>query len=476
MPEFAVISAAKLFYTERGCKMEIENLVQTQHNFFSRNVTKSVAYRAGALSLLHQAIEQNQDMIAAALKHDLNKSGTEAYMAEIGMVLDELRYMRRNLTKFCANKKVHTPLAQFAAKSFISPEPYGVVLVMSPWNYPFMLTLTPVIAAIAAGNCVVVKPSNYSGATSAVIAKLLGDIFEPEYIAVVQGGRAQNAQLLEQRFDYIFFTGSPSVGRLVMEKAARYLTPVTLELGGKSPCIVDETADIKLAAKRIAFGKYLNVGQTCIAPDYLFVHEKVKDQLLGYLKMYITQFYGAQPLQCENLGKIINQKHFERLLGLIAGEKVVAGGQSNAEALQIAPTILDDITPQSPVMQEEIFGPILPVMTFTDLQEVEAYITCHEKPLAFYYFTTSKQNQRRLLQACSFGGGCINDTIVHIATHSMPFGGVGASGMGSYHGKKSFETFTHYRSIVKKANWIDLPMRYLPYTKSKEGMIRMFLK
>jgi aldehyde dehydrogenase (NAD+) len=392
------------------------------------------------------------------------------------MVLGELSYMISHLRGYMGNQRVRTPLAQFHSKSFRSPEPYGVVLVMSPWNYPFMLALEPAIGAIAAGNCVVIKPSAYAPATSAVIAKLIRECFAPHFVAVVEGGRAENTRLLEQRFDFIFFTGSVKVGKLVMEKASRHLTPVCLELGGKSPCIVDQTANLKLAAKRIVFGKYLNLGQTCVAPDYLFVHEDVKEQLLAEIEKCITRQFGSDPLANQDYGRIVNQKHFDRLLGLMEGEQIRIGGRADATSLRIAPTVLDGITPSSPIMQEEIFGPILPVMTFHDLSEVITYVNRHEKPLALYLFTRSKKAERRVLASCSFGGGCINDTIIHLATSAMGFGGVGGSGMGSYHGRDSFELFTHRRSIVKKYNWIDLPFRYQPYSWWKSALVRMFLK
>ena len=339
-----------------------------------------------------------------------------------------------------------------------------------------MLAVEPLIGAIAAGNCAVVKPSAYAPATSAVIEKLLTSCYPKEYVSVVQGGRAENEALLEQRFDFIFFTGSVSVGKLVMEKAAKHLTPVCLELGGKSPCIVDETANIKRAAQRIVFGKYLNLGQTCVAPDYLLVHENVKEELLKEIERCIRKQFGKQPLENANYGKMINEKHFERVAELIKGENIRVGGQISRETLQISPTVLVDVTPESPVMQEEIFGPVLPVMSFREISEVITFVTEREKPLALYLFTENKETEKKILKFCSFGGGCINDTIIHLATSRMGFGGVGSSGMGSYHGKLSFETFSHRRSIVKKYNWLDLPMRYQPYKWWKKRLVEMFLK
>ena len=397
-------------------------------------------------------------------------------MCETGMTLSELSWMRRHLAGLMRGHTVMTPLAQFAAHSFRSPSPYGNVLIMSPWNYPLMLTLEPLIDALAAGNTAVVKPSAYAPATSAVIQKLIAECFDPEYVFVVTGGRAENQALLNQKFDKIFFTGGKTVGREVLRHAAEYLTPVTLELGGKSPCIVDATANIRLAAKRIVFGKYLNCGQTCVAPDYLYCEASIRDELVQAIREEITAQFGADPLQNENYGKIINQKHFDRILGLIDPAKVVAGGNANARTLRIAPTVMTDVTFDDAVMGEEIFGPILPVLTWNSLDEAIAQVESCPHPLALYFFTSSSANRKQVLSRCRFGGGCINDTIIHLATSAMPFGGVGESGMGGYHGKAGFEEFSHTRSIVDKKTWIDLPMRYQPYTSLKDRMIRMFLR
>ena len=456
--------------------MEIEQIVTKQRAYFEKGKTRNIAWRIAALKTLKKAILRNQKEIEAALRADLNKSASETYMCETGMVLSELSHMIGHLRGYAKDRRVLTPLAQFHATSFTSPEPYGVVLVMSPWNYPFMLALEPVIGALAAGNCVVIKPSAYSPATSDVIEKIIGECFAPHVIAVVKGGREENTALLEQKFDFIFFTGSVAVGKLVMEKASRNLTPVCLELGGKSPCIVDKTANIKLAARRIVFGKYLNVGQTCVAPDYLFVHEQVKDQLLMEIKKCIRKQFGAQPLDNPNYGRIVNEKHFDRLCGLLKCGSVYCGGQTRRETLQIAPTVLTGIRPSDAIMKQEIFGPILPVMTFRDISEVVTYTTKREKPLALYLFTGSRAVERKVLRNVSFGGGCINDTIIHLATGRMGFGGVGGSGMGSYHGRDSFELFSHRRSIVKKYTWIDLPFRYQPYSGLKDFLIKMFLR
>ncbi|MBQ8638302.1 MAG: aldehyde dehydrogenase [Lachnospiraceae bacterium] len=455
--------------------MNTKELVALQRQFFQSGKTLPLSFRRKALADLKAAIKRFEPQIQDALKEDLGKSKTEGYMAEIGMTLSEISYMQRHMSHFAQKKHVPTPLAQFASSSYRLPVPYGVVLIMSPWNYPFMLSMEPLVDAIAAGNTVILKPSAYSPATSAVLQSLIASVFPPEFVTVVTGGRDVNADLLEQHYDYIFFTGGKTVGRLVMEKASRNLTPVTLELGGKSPCIVDETANIRLAAKRIVFGKYLNLGQTCVAPDYLLVHSSVKDSLISAIKDEIISQYGESALTNPDYGHIVNRKHFDRLLSLIANETLITGGRSNSETLQIEPVVLEaDL--DSPCMQEEIFGPILPILTWNREEELVSLIRAQETPLAFYLFSSNKDFQDRMMKAMPFGGGCINDTIIHLATSSMGFGGMGESGMGSYHGKCGFDTFTHYKSIVDKKTWMDLPMRYQPYKGWKEAMIRMFLK
>ncbi len=470
--------------------MKVQEIINKQREYFNTGATRSVTFRLNALKKLRKEIITNETRIAAALKNDLNKSEFESYMTEIGMVLEEIKTLIKHTPKWAAAKYVRTPIAQFHSRSFILPEPYGVVLVMSPWNYPFQLSMAPLVGAMAAGNCVILKPSAYAPNVSQVMEEILTACFPAKYIAAVQGGRQENQELLEQKFDYIFFTGGVEVGKLVMEKAAKYLTPVSLELGGKSPCIVDKTADLLLAAKRIAFGKFLNSGQTCVAPDYLYVQEEVKEELVEYLKKYIKEFFGEDPLENPDYPKIINEKHYIRIMGLIEGETILAGGygrdssdDTNSSAgngsrvnYRIAPTIIDGVTPSSRIMQEEIFGPVLPLMTFKHISEVTGYVSGRPKPLALYLFTTDKKMENYILKNLSFGGGCINDTIIHLATPYMGFGGVGESGMGGYHGKFSFDTFSHKKSIIKKANWIDLPMRYHPYNKEKEKLIRFFLK
>lgn len=453
----------------------MQNIVNQQKSYYQSGVTKELEFRRSSLRKLKQWIQKNEKKITQALYEDLHKAEMESYMSEIGVVLSELTYTIKHLPAWMKQKRVPTPLSQFYAKSLISPEPYGCVLIMAPWNYPFQLSIVPLIGALAAGNTTIIKPSAYAPATSQVIADLVMECFEESYVAVVQGGRKENAELLDQRFDYIFFTGGVTVGKLVMEKASKYLTPVTLELGGKSPCIVDASANLKLAAKRVAFGKFLNAGQTCVAPDYILIHESVKQEFILYLMDALRNFFGEHPLENENYPNIINEKHFLRLHQLMDGETIVFGG-GNDEHLKIEPTILDEVTFDSAIMQEEIFGPLLPIITYASIEKAIANINAQEKPLALYLFTTNREVEKQVLSSCSFGGGCINDTIIHLISNYLPFGGVGNSGMGSYHGKKSFDTFTHYRSIVKKANWIDLPFRYHPYTKTKDRIIRMFLK
>ena len=457
-------------------EQEIKDILQQQNHFFSSGKTIPAEFRLKQLESLKEAMIRHEADLAAALKEDLGKSRMESYMCEIGLTLSELTWMQKHLRSLMRSKRVSTPAAQFAAKSFRFPSPYGTVLIMSPWNYPVLLTLDPLIDAIAAGNTAVVKPSAYAPCTFDVMKTMIEECFPAHYVAVVDGGRAENQALLQQRFDMIFFTGGKTVGREVLRHAAEYLTPVTLELGGKSPCIVDSTAKIRLAAKRIVFGKYLNCGQTCVAPDYILCDKRIRDELITAILAEIEKQFGKEPLKNPNYGKIINEKHFERILGLINGEKLVYGGQSEPESLRIAPTVLNNITWDDAVMGEEIFGPLLPILTFDTLDEALDTVESHPHPLALYLFSEDKAAQKKVLDTCRFGGGCINDTIIHLATSDMPFGGVGESGMGSYHGRVGFETFSHYRSIVDKKTWMDLPIRYQKYTGLKEKMLRMFLK
>lgn len=453
---------------------DIATVLKEQRQYYDRGNTRNVLHRIEYLGKLEHAIRSHEKNILKALHDDLNKAPFEAYATEIGMVLEEIRFARKHLQEWTKPKRVMTPITNFPSVSKIYLEPFGIVLIMSPWNYPFQLSISPLVGAIAAGNCAVVKPSNYSPHTSAVIELILSEVFPMEYVTVIQGGREANQSLLEQKFDYIFFTGSVSVGKTVMRAASQYLTPVTLELGGKSPCIVDETANLELAARRIVWGKFLNAGQTCVAPDYLLVHTKVKEALIVKMKKYILRFYGENACQNNCFPKVINEKHFDRLLGLIEGEKVIIGGTYYKEANRISPTILDHITWNSKVMSEEIFGPVLPVLEFNKLTDVITMVNAHPKPLALYYFTTNKANEKKIITSISYGGGCINDTIMHLASSQLPFGGVGESGMGRYHGKESYLTFTHKKSVLKKANWLDVPLRYPPYKEHIKLLKKLF--
>ena len=456
---------------------EIIELLEKQRKYYKSGATLPISFRICQLKKLYEVIRKYRDEINGALKADLGKSDYEAFMCESGLVLTEISYMIKHAKRFAKRRRVKTPLAQFASKSYKQPIPYGNVLIMSPWNYPFLLTLEPLVDAIAAGNTAIVKPSAYSPATSKIVEKIIGECFDPEYIAVVVGGRAENSALLDQKFDLVFFTGSQSVGKEVLRHTAEHLTPAILELGGKSPCIVDASANIKLAARRIVFGKFLNCGQTCVAPDYILCERSVKDALVLELVSEIKRQYGEDPLTNEAYGRIINNKHFERLLGLIDESKVVIGGNSNAEACKISPTVMDNASYGDAVMGEEIFGPILPVIAFDDFDAVVDDLKNRDKPLALYLFTSDKKHEERVLRELSYGGGCINDVVIHLATSEMGFGGVGASGMGSYHGKAGFDAFTHYKSIVDKKTWIDLPMRYQPYkSKFYAKLLKFFLK
>ena len=457
--------------------MNIDEILEQQRKFFRSGATLPVKFRINMLKKLRSAVNQYEAEIAEALKADLGKSDFEGFMCETGLVRSEISYMIRHVRRFAKEHSVYTPLAQFASRSYQKPSPYGNVLIMSPWNYPFLLTIDPLADAIAAGNTAIVKPSAYSPATSAIIEKIIKECFAPEYVAVVTGGRKENTSLLEKKFDLVFFTGSQNVGREVLRHTAETLTPTVLELGGKSPCIVDSTAKLKLVAKRIVFGKYLNCGQTCVAPDYILCHESVKDELVQEICAQIKRQYGENPLSNPDYGKIINRKHFDRIRGLIDPHKVVIGGTVSEETLQIAPTVLDNVTWEEAVMQEEIFGPVMPILTFKSFDEVYSLLADKAKPLALYLFSEDKRRIREVTARCSYGGGCVNDTVIHLATSEMGFGGVGESGMGSYHGKTGFDAFSHSKSIVDKKTWMDLPMRYQPYKRGIYGkLLHMFLR
>lgn len=451
---------------------DIKKAVAHQRAFFATGKTLDVSYRKAALESLRDAIKAKRGEIIQALYEDLGKSESETVMAELGIVYEEIRFLLQNLHRFTKPQKVKSTLSQFPAKCFTLASPYGCTLIMSPWNYPFQLTLCPLADSIAAGNCAIVKPSAYAPATAELIKKMIGETFAPEYVTVVTGGRAENTALLEQKYDMIFFTGGKLTGTLVAEKAARTLTPAVLELGGKSPCIVDIDADLPRAARRIVFGKLLNAGQTCVAPDYLLVHEKIKAAFLELLKEEFVRQSGENALENENYPHIINAKHFERVKGLITPEKVIFGGDFDSETRKIQPTILDNASFSDPAMQEEIFGPVFPVLTFSDFDGAKEMIAKNPTPLALYYF--GKRNETRALTEISFGGGCVNDTILHLATPYMGFGGVGESGMGAYHGERGFLAFSHVKSILKKGK-AELSLRYAPYTEKKKRSLRRYL-
>lgn len=456
---------------------EIAFILEEQRKFFLSGETLPIKFRIQMLKKLYASVVSHKEEILSALTSDLGKSDFEGFMCEVGLSLTEISYMIKNIKKFAKEKTVITPLAQFASRSYKKPCPYGNTLIMSPWNYPFLLSIEPLANAIAAGNTAILKPSAYSPATSNIIEKILSECFEKKFVAVVTGGRQENAALLEQKFDFVFFTGSQSVGKEVLRHTAENLTPAILELGGKSPCIVDESAKIPLAAKRIVFGKYLNCGQTCVAPDYILCHKDIKDEFVKEVKIQIEKQYGKNPLENSDYGKIINQKHFERVSSLINVEKIVHGGKTNPQTQQIEPTVLDNVTWDDAVMQEEIFGPIMPILTYENLDQVIADLQKKQKPLALYIFSQNKNNIKAVTEKVSYGGGCINDTIIHLATSEMGFGGVGESGMGSYHGKTGFDAFSHTKSIVDKKTWMDLPMRYQPYDRKINGkLLKMFLK
>ena len=456
--------------------MDIPALVRAQRTWFQTGATLPAEARQAALDKLRRALLSWEDRIDAALASDLNKSPAESYLCEVGMTLAELRAVRRHLAQWMRPQGRLTPLAQFPGKSFTLAEPRGVVLILSPWNYPFLLSLEPLVGALAAGNCCILKPSEHAPASSAVLRELLASCFPPELVCVVEGGPEVSRALLAEKFDYIFFTGGAQVGRQVMAAAAAHLTPVTLELGGKSPCVVDATARLDLAAKRLVFGKLLNCGQTCVAPDYLLVERRIQAEFLARVEQWITRLYGRNPLDNQGYVRMINRRQFERVRALIDPDKAAFGGRWDEDALKIQPTILTGVSPEDPVMQEEIFGPVLPVLPFDHIQQAMDFIADRPHPLALYLFSQDRAVQRRFLRELSFGGGCVNDTILHLASSRLPFGGMGRSGMGSYHGRRSFDTFTHEKGVLVRTSPLDPPLRYPPYTPWKERLVRRFLK
>ncbi|SCG84316.1 aldehyde dehydrogenase (NAD+) [Proteiniborus sp. DW1] len=450
-------------------------LVSNQKKFFRTGKTKDIDYRISALQRLRDGIKRNEHKFIDALKIDLNKSEFEAYSTEIGVILEEIRFTLRHIRSWASPQRVKTPLTLFGSSSYIYSEPYGVALIIAPWNYPFQLLIAPLIGAIAAGNCAVLKPSELTPRTSEALEQLIRELYPEEYIAVVQGGVETSQALLQEKYDTIFFTGGVSVGKIVMEASAKHLTPITLELGGKSPCIVHEDAKIKLAAKRIAWGKFLNAGQTCVAPDYVYLHHNIRDEFLKELKEAIRELYGECPINNLNYTHIVSQKHFDRLNTFLNEGKISIGGESDKANLVIEPTVLTDITWEDTIMQEEIFGPILPILEYSHISDVINGIHNHPNPLALYLFTESSIVEQKVLKSISFGGGCINDTIYHLVSPYLPFGGVGNSGIGAYHGKGSFDTFSHKKSILKQTTRFDIPLRY-PNVKNGLKKIKYFLR
>ncbi|MCW6036483.1 aldehyde dehydrogenase [Spirulina subsalsa FACHB-351] len=451
------------------------DLIQQQRSFFATGKTKDIEFRITQLKTLKAAIETHESEILEALQQDLNKPSFEAIAAELTLCIEEINYSLKQIKKWAKPKKAKTLITQFPASGRIMAEPLGVVLIISPWNYPFQLGIAPLIGAIAAGNCAILKPSELAPHTSSIIAKILGNSFPSEYIAVVEGDKEITQDLLQHKFDHIFFTGGTKIGKIIMEAAAQYLTPVTLELGGKSPCIVTPDTHLEYTARRIVWGKFINAGQTCIAPDYLLVHPSIKQPLIEAMVEQIKAFYGENPAASSDYARIISAGHFQRLTGLIEPEKVIYGGESEPETRYIAPTLLDGVTWEDEVMADEIFGPILPILEYESLENAIAQINQRPKPLALYLFTTNKKTEQQVLTQTSSGGVCINDTIMHIASPQMPFGGVGDSGMGAYHGKATFDTFSHYKSVLTRSFLFDLKLRYPPY-EGKLKYIKMLLK
>ncbi|RQD77113.1 MAG: aldehyde dehydrogenase [Candidatus Syntrophonatronum acetioxidans] len=453
---------------------DMKTSLKKSKEYFARGITREVSFRLKQLEVLKKALEDNEALILEALYQDLGKAYFNSYVTELGLVYNEIDLFLRKLKTWAKRKKVKTPLIHLGARSYIYREPYGTVLIFSPWNYPLQLSLLPLVGAIAAGNTVVLKVSSQTPAAASTLEEIEKKYFPPGFIWVVKGDRGVSRRLLEEKFDYIFFTGSKLAGKEVMEAAARHLTPVTLELGGKSPCILDREADIDRAARRIVWGKYLNSGQTCIAPDYLYVHEEVKGEFLRKAPGYIQKFYGDRPLESFDFNPIVNKKHHQRLTKLLRKGRIITGGSIDEEKLYISPTIIDQVTWEDPVMQEEIFGPILPVLEYKDLKEVVERINSQPTPLALYLFSNNKEVQRIISQEVQFGGGCINDTLFHASSSYLPFGGLGESGMGAYHGETSFKTFSHEKSILKSSLFTDFAFRYPPYKLNLKGIKKIF--
>lgn len=455
---------------------DISSLSQMRR-FFDSGVTRPYAFRKQQLLAFKSALNKYEKEIYEALYADLKKVPEESWFTENGLLMQEINYALKNLREWMQPERAGTNLINLPSSSYLYPSPKGVVLVIGPWNFPLQLLLIPVAGAIAAGNCVVVKPSEFAPATGAVIEKIIGEIFSNEYVMVVQGdGAAVVPTMMSNfRFDHVFYTGSIPVGKAIYQLAAKDLVPVTLELGGKDPCVVESDANLKVAAKRIALGKFSNAGQMCVSPDYLLVHSSVKDKLLNYLKEYTQKFYGENPAETYGYDKIINEKRFDRLISYLNQGRIVFGGKHDREKLFISPTIIDELSPEAPVMQEEIFGPILPVFTFSSKEEALSLINRHPDPLSFYVFTGSKKKEEEWLSAVQFGAGCVNNTAMQFTNHHLPFGGVGQSGIGAYHGKNSFDVFTHRKSVMKTPTWFDPAIKYPPL-KGKLKLLKFFIK
>lgn len=456
--------------------IDINSIVDNQKEYFFKGNTLSVSYRIDCLNKLYTAIESNSSLIYDALKNDLGKNRDEAYISEIGLLLNEISYIKKKLKRWVKPHKVKSILSSMPSSGYTLYSPYGVVLIIAPWNYPFLLTFQPLIGAIAAGNCAVVKPSEIALHSADVITKIISETFSQECVSVVNGDKYVVEELLKCKFDYLFYTGNFEVGKSIMQKISQFLIPATFELGGKSPCIIDSSANLKIAARRIVFGKLFNAGQTCVAPDYIIVTKDIRDRLIDNIILEIRRQYGDNILDNDSFGKIINRRHFERILSLIDPDRVVYGGKSSEQLLKIEPTILVDISMDDKIMKEEIFGPIIPIITIDNILEAKFIIEHNPTPLAIYIFSESKHIIDYFLNEISFGGACVNDTIMHLASPYLPFGGVGSSGFGNYHGKYSFITFSHEKSISKGKTYVDIPIRYQPYSTLKRKIINIMLK
>jgi aldehyde dehydrogenase (NAD+) len=448
---------------EKNDDKEVKGILKVHRDYFEMGQTKDIGFRIEQLKRLKCAIQAYEGEIMEALYRDLRKPEFEAYATEVGYVLESIGYTLKHIREWAKGQKVKTPMVHLGAKSFIYPEAYGTVLIIAPWNYPFQLMIEPMIGAMAAGNCIVLKPSEYAPHIGKVMEKMIGEYFDERYVRIISGGREMTTALINNAFDYIFFTGSVPVGKIVMEAAAKNLIPVTLELGGKSPCIVDKHANLAIAAERIVWGKFVNAGQTCVAPDYLLVHKEIKEELLQRLTATIHKFYGDNPADSPDYCRIINEKHLQRLVGFLEHGKIVAGGTYDVADLYIAPTLMDQVTWEDPIMADEIFGPILPIIAYDDLDLAIHRINERPKPLALYLFTENRGIQDTVIKKISFGGGCINDTLSHVASPHIPFGGVGASGIGAYHGKNSFDIFSHHKSVMKRTTKFSIPLAFPPY-------------